>query len=555
MQKEQYLKNRNKSIKSIDNKKHKSYSIIKNELSNRAKILYNFKRYQKDIKAKEQEESKSNVVNKTTTRNLKQKSIDNSKYKYRINNLSSYINVFPQEKRTRKISNKKININNSFQNNINILKISNKKSNTKRHPNIKKNTMKNINNKIPQNNFLNINHSPFQNDKIYQNELYIEPKETSYDNEFTKFHNKKVLTTFIQIEDLTKIPDRIGGRKNKYAEYEYNEAKRAAVTCRRIEYSYNLRNVIKSEICLDEVILIQRWWREILRKRNEEILKELYLYEKINLDNIKRYILFLNKIHYIYILHLLKNFINNIKMKYAKLYNKNYLSRYAIKIQRAFRQFIKKRKSESKNKLSDLLNKYFYKIKKSLLFNEFENICMIINKLKYLQNFIKYYFLRRNEKYYLKVAHEEHPLLYYYFKYRIKNNPKSYRRIKQKIFRFLFYVNKWKKFFRYQRIKKCILFLDIIKFILKKKFFMYFILRLVERINAMITYFLLQPLMKHILQKYYLNKIRKAFYVWKTKDQNLKRKNKLAIKLITKIIRIYTLEYFLKQLKNEKKLI
>ena len=84
---------------------------------------------------------------------------------------------------------------------------------------------------------------------------------------------------------------------------------------------------------------------------------------------------------------------------------------------------------------------------------------------------------------------------------------------------------------------------------------MYFILRLVERINAMITYFLLQPLMKHILQKYYLNKIRKAFYVWKTKDQNLKRKNKLAIKLITKIIRIYTLEYFLKQLKNEKKLI
>ena len=122
MQKEQYLKNRNKSIKNIDNKKHKSYSIIKNELSNRAKILYNFKRYQKDIKAKEPEESKSSVIYNKTTRNLKQKSIDNSKYKYRINNLSSYINVFPQEKRTRKISNKKININNSFQNNTNILK-------------------------------------------------------------------------------------------------------------------------------------------------------------------------------------------------------------------------------------------------------------------------------------------------------------------------------------------------------------------------------------------------------------------------------------------------
>ena len=107
----------------------------------------------------------------------------------------------------------------------------------------------------------------------------------------------------------------MGGTQNTYADYDYNEAKRAAVTCRRIEYSYNLRNVIKSEICLDEVIMIQRWWRNILRRKNEELLKDLKIIEKININNIQRYILFLNKIHYVYVLHLLNDFYN----KFAKL--------------------------------------------------------------------------------------------------------------------------------------------------------------------------------------------------------------------------------------------
>jgi hypothetical protein len=96
------------------------------------------------------------------------------------------------------------------------------------------------------------------------------------------------VTTIVQIDDLTKIPDRIGGAQNKYADYDYNEAKRAAVTCRRIEYSYNLRNVIKSEISLDEIIIIQRWWRDILRKRNEQISKELRILDKINVNNIQK---------------------------------------------------------------------------------------------------------------------------------------------------------------------------------------------------------------------------------------------------------------------------
>ena len=95
---------------------------------------------------------------------------------------------------------------------------------------------------------------------------------------------------------------------------------------------------------------------------------------------------------------------------------------------------------------------------------------------------------------------------------------------------------------------KCITFLEYIKFIIIKKFFIFFILRLVERINSMITYFLLQPLMKKILRNYYLGKIRRAFYIWKNNDIIIQKKNKLALNLITKIIKIYSIDYLKKKL-------
>ena len=98
--------------------------------------------------------------------------------------------------------------------------------------------------------------------KKSSNEHFSEQNDRTNEDEISR-PNKNIVTTIVQIDDLTKIPDRIGGAQNKYADYDYNEAKRAAVTCRRIEYSYNLRNVIKSEICLDEIVMIQRWWRDI----------------------------------------------------------------------------------------------------------------------------------------------------------------------------------------------------------------------------------------------------------------------------------------------------
>ena len=150
------------------------------------------------------------------------------------------------------------------------------------------------------------------------------------------------------------------------------------------------------------------------------------------------------------------------------------------------------------------------------------------------------------------MAHEIHPFIYYLLKYRIPKTKQRIRKHKRKTKRFLIFIEKWKNLVRYKRMIKYMTFLENITFIIKKKFFIFFILRLVERINAMITYFLLQPLMKNILRNYYLQKIKIAFYIWKKNDKLKKKKNKLALNLISKIIKIYSIDYLRKKLLIKK---
>ena len=540
---------KNKYKRSIDNKNIKSNILPDNlniDIKRKINIINNNKR---EIISKNNEES--NLIIKKSNRNKKQKSIDNTLNKNIFNNISSSINNNKQNIINTKRSSKLLSTERNKRN-INIIKNSSNTKRSKKQLSMEKNYIKQDpyqkprkNSRIINNNYYPNTNINFQNDKSFSNSNY-----SIYEYEPpSKYNNKNVLTTFVQIDDLTKIPDRIGGRQNKYAEYDYNEAKRAAVTCRRIEYSYNLRNVIKSEICLDEVIMIQRWWRKIMKRKNEEILNELRICEKLNVNNIQRYILFLNKINYVYIIHLLNEFISKLKIGYGKLYYKNYFNGYAIKIQRAFREYISRKRNKGKKKIFQLI----YKIRKKEFINKLKDAIKTFNKIKFLQNFIRYHLLRNNENYCFKLAHEIHPLLYFLLRYKIPLNKKSIRKYKRKRKRFLYFVEKWKTFHRYKKTIKIVLFLENFKFIIKKKFFIYFILRLVERINAMITYFLLQPLMKNIIRNYYLKKVKRKFLLWKKNDKKLKAKNKFAWNLIAKIIKIYTIDSLRKKLGEIKK--
>lgn len=535
--------------------KNKSRSIITNKnpyIIQRQNNNY-INQIKNEILGKRQEDQ--NLYNKRSSRNIKQKSIDNSMHNQNIyQNSSTIYNNPPQNPKKILKPEKKTNNKINNRNNIFPLKESNKNFFNKNNlDTITNSNNKNSQNLKSQNLTTNSNGSLFSysnivNEPTSSNDKFEESKDNFYEYDKTKLVKNRIITTFVQIDDLTPIPDRIGAKQHYLAEYDYDEAKRAAVTCRRIEYSYNLRNVIRSEICLDEIITIQRWWRDILKKRNNELLKELQLQERIKMKNLQRYILFINKLHYIYTMHLVKRFINILKRKFGKLYYKNIFNRNAALIQNAYRQYILRKKF----KLQMLLKKFVFKKKKNQFLHELKRFIMDINKLIKLQHFIKYYLLKKREKFYLKTANKIHPFMYYYLKYGIGNNDKDLNLIKYKINGFLNMVQKWRKFIKTKRIIKSLLLMENIKFIIKKKYFIYFILRIVERINSMITYFLLKPLMKDICSIYYRNKLKKFIFRWKTTFKKLKRREILALNIIIKLISKSTFKPFIKKLKKRK---
>ena len=547
---------RQKSIRENGNK-NKSRSIITYKNSNinpkqKNNYIYQMK---KEMYVKRQEDQ--NPFIKKISRNTKQKSIDNSIYNQNNIYLNASMNFHNPPKNQKKVlKNIKNSGNKNSSNNIFTFKETTKNSFNKNNLNIITNNIKNTQYQKTQNLTTNSNYSLFSfsnlvNEPTLSNEKFEESKDNFYENDNIKLYNGKILTTYVQIDDLTPIPNRIGAKQHYLAEYDYDEAKRAAVTCRRIEYSYNLRNVVKSEISLDEIIYIQRWWREILRKRNRkrnnELLKELKIQERLRLSNIQNYIKFLNKIHYIYTMHLVKKFIYRLKIKFGKLYYKNLFNRNASKIQNAYRLYVLRKKLGFKY----LLKRLAFKMKKRKMFYAFDIFTTTMNKLIKLQHFIKYYLLKKKESYYLKMANDVHPFMYYYLKYGIGSNDETIYLINDKIKGFLNMVQKWKNFTRSKKILKSMLFLENIKFILKKKYFIYFILRIVERVNSMITYFLLKPLMKDIIYIYYRNKMSKIILRWKASVNLFKRRDILAMNFILKLVNNFAFKPFIKQIRQK----
>lgn len=82
----------------------------------------------------------------------------------------------------------------------------------------------------------------------------------------------------------------------------------------------------------------------------------------------QNYILFLNKIHYIYTMNLVHRFINRLKIKYGKLFYKNLFNRYASKIQKAYRLSVARKILKDQLKLKRFLKRLAYKKQKENFF-------------------------------------------------------------------------------------------------------------------------------------------------------------------------------------------
>lgn len=362
---------------------------------------------------------------------------------------------------------------------------------------------------------------------------------------FNNYNNKQTLTTFVKMDDLTPLPDRIGEKKHYLAEYDYNEAKRAAITCRRIEYSYNLRTIVKSEICLDEIVFIQRWWRDILYRKAKGITKDSNIERnKIN-QNLENYQKALDKLNYIYLMNSAKRFISKMKIKYAKAYYKNKLNNSASKIQKAFKLYEKNKDMEKFNLFTNAL----YKTNKKLFFKNLAEFVYKIKKLMKLQNYIKYHFLNRKESHYLEMSNQVHPYMYYYLKYgKIKKNDEEI--IKNKIKGFQKVFKKLKNYLDKKKISKALIHMNQMHLLVKKKYFSFFILRVLDRINNLMTLFFLTPLMKTITNKIYVNEIKVYFVIWKAKIKTIKKRNILSMKNFEILINKYILKTFCRKVKK-----
>ncbi len=557
---------------------HKQKSVKGNVFKNRSRSIITYNKpiinsklntnyiiqMKKELLGRPQEDQV--LYNSKASRNTKQKSIDNSIYNQKVNqNSISYNNNNNYNYNYNQSFIQKLTKHNNNNNNIinynNVITVKEPKNNLKKkylYISTNTNNIKNVPQFLKSQNLTsNSNYSVFSfsgvvNDPSVSHEMLEESKDNFYDYDNYKVINPKHLTTYVQIDDLTPIPDRIGTKQHYLSEHEYEEAKRAAVTCRRIEYSYNLRNIIKSEISLDEIITIQRWWRDIIRKRNIELLKEIKILEKIKLKDLKQYIFSLERLYSVYTGHLKQKFINRLKIKFGKLYYKNLFNRKAAKIQKAYRTFVLRRQLKKEYRLKALFKKLQFQKDKKNLFDFLNSFTDKMQKLIRLQNFIKYYLLKRKESYYLKMANDIHPMMYYYLKYGIGNNDKNMNLIKKKKEGLLNMVQNWKKFAKSKKLLRNYIFMDNITFIVKKKYFVFFLLRIVERINSMITYFLLKPLMKDILYIYYRKKLEKAIIIWKAEVKKMRRRDTLALNLIFKIIDGFAFKPFIKQTKKLK---
>lgn len=229
----------------------------------------------------------------------------------------------------------------------------------------------------------------------------------NHDKHVNQFNPMKINNNFKKLptdigfqkssQDLTPIPIRIT-KPDKVLAIEYNQAERAAVTIRRIEYSENVK-IKKEEISSEaqniyinllfeaKTIILQRWWRKNLPK-----LKFLNLYatklqkifrgylSRVAFKAVNRQIYFifpfLNAINFVYQKRKIKISFNKLFSNFAALAKNNYILKKINLIKRTFRRFINfknYKRSLLENSISifclNSLSISFHRIKKYSDFN------------------------------------------------------------------------------------------------------------------------------------------------------------------------------------------
>jgi len=254
--------------------------------------------------------------------------------------------------------------------------------------------------------------------------------------------------------ELTPIPTKNEWRGYKSEREEYNQAARAAVLLRRLEYSTKLQNA-KTEKYIEEiyvqllyeakVIQIQRWFRNSLKKRRSSVLKEddnELLKEKMESifdlirRRVKQYVMFRISEYYYSIQQSddnedEENRTNNEENNEEAIENNelNFTISKLIFLQNEVRLFLQRQRRKK-----ILFRKIMYKVFKrniSYCLRQIKNRETLVNKLILIQRFYRGHAYRRK----VEINQEcPHPLLKIFLKFRTEA---KFFRIKTIFFKFI----------------------------------------------------------------------------------------------------------------------
>jgi len=134
------------------------------------------------------------------------------------------------------------------------------------------------------------------------------------------------IVTLLPENSLTPIPKKEGinktGFANGYKKKELNDAQRTAVFIRRLEYATTMKkNLMKDnddKVYEDKVILIQEWWRTMVKIiKLQKNVRGFIFRKKLmnNLEHQEKMYQFITEFDNIYSYHLFRQFMDNLKKK------------------------------------------------------------------------------------------------------------------------------------------------------------------------------------------------------------------------------------------------
>ncbi|MCQ2817512.1 MAG: hypothetical protein MJ252_09635 [archaeon] len=349
--------------------------------------------------------------------------------------------------------------------------------------------------------------------------------------------------SIVEVDSLTPMPKKRD--ENLVSDdVDYNQAKSAAIFIRRIEYSYNLKLTRLYKRHLKEIIFIQRYWRYYVIQREKRRLRLQIILEEKRKRKKEAFRNFLNTVTRIY-------YEKRIKEYFYILYHIYIVGKTGDDAANMIIHAWRKHKKRVKDKRFNMVRMKLFLDYMRLFMTRMERAKEDMEKLIFLQRYIKFYLWMNSEDFYLEIGREYHPFLYYLAKYRNRGGKDISKLKTTKITKFISYANRWKAFHQNIKDERIRRFVKIIQRIFYMEFFNIFMANMADKISHEITVCLLAPRIDSLLFKYFRGALAPRLKFWRRETRKGKGFIISGKHLINQAIRFLVFRPMIKRIKRK----